>query len=151
MSWLLLKSACTAWSLPLCLSSSVPFPVSRLSWAGRWEREQPSEHSMPYNIMLGNKNGWRKKVVGFLASKVAVWRLAGHQSACGRWWTISFASLVFSSSFLHMLNCIYLDPRVFSLLLFLFSLSYHWGWGRGGEWAVVWVLSCCLWSTQHIR
>lgn len=44
-------------------------------------------------------------------------RLAWHRSTCGRWWVIAFPTLVFfSSSFLHLLNCLCLNLWVFSLL-----------------------------------
>lgn len=76
------------------------------------------------NVMLTNKKGGRKKRVGFLAYKVdAVWRQAGLQTACGRWWTTSFALLVFfSPSFLYLLSCMNFDLWVFSHLLLLLSL-----------------------------
>ena len=38
---------------------------------------------------------------------------------------------------LYLLNCLYLNPRVFSLLLFRFSPPSHWG---GSERAAVWCL-----------
>lgn len=61
--------------------------------------------------------------MGFFASKVSVWRLAGNKSACGMF---SFASLVSTfplplAPFPSHIK-LYLDPQVFLLLLFLFSL-----------------------------
>lgn len=54
---------------------------------------------------------------------VITWRLTRHWSTCGRWQGIALASLIlfFPSSFFQLLNCLYLNPQVFLLLLFLFS------------------------------
>ena len=78
-----------------------------------------------YDIMLGNKNwgrgrGWAQR---WPSKAVIAQRLAGCQSACRRWWVIAFAQLV--SFPLHLLNCLYANPRIVSLLLLLFSPSSH--------------------------
>lgn len=49
----------------------------------------PREYSMSYNTMLNKKN-WGK---GIFQEVVIGRRLAAHQSACGTWWVIAFASL----------------------------------------------------------
>lgn len=54
----------------------------------------------------------------------------------------------FPSSFLNLLNCFYLDPWVFSLLLFLFIRPPHL---MGSKQAAVWCLAfCCCQPTTVI-
>lgn len=51
-----------------------------------------------------------------------------------------------SPPFPQLLNCLYPDPRGFSLLLFVFSPIPT---GRGSEWAAMWVLSSWLWREPN--
>ena len=103
-------------------------------------------YSIPYNITLGNKT--QAAEGEGLPSKVAVaQRLAGHQSAYGKRWATPFASLVFLSSFLHLLNCLHLELWVFLFLLFLLSPQPV---GREHEWVAVEVLGCWPRSTHYM-
>jgi len=109
MFWLLLTSACTA-SRP-SLSSSAPLPANRLRWARRWERTQSNGYSIPYNVMLSNKNGRRRGGWAFWLPK---WLLFGDWLGIGLpvggGEVLPLLRLFFPPSFLHIPNCIYLDP-----------------------------------------
>lgn len=131
-----------------------PYSVPRVSvlrvgeklWgnmAGTADPNSSKRYSVTCNVGLGNKNWGRGKSIlfdgfgffggiFFLAPKAVIWRKAGHQSACGRWWEISF---VLHFSF-HWWNCLYLDPQVFSTSFFPILLM-----GTRSEQSAVWVLA----------
>jgi len=50
---------------------------------------------------------------------------------------------VFSISFLHFLDCSYLDLKLFTLYFFLFSALSHWGRGGISEWL------CGCWAVSQ--
>ena len=95
------------------------------------------KYSMPYNVILCNKN-WGEGVLGDVA---ITRRLSWHHCACGRWWSPLFPPP--PSSFLHLLNYLYLDS------CFCSSCSLTCPTGAGGsEQAAVWCLAAGL--SQHI-
>lgn len=65
---------------------------------------------------------------------------SGHWSAGRRWWVTASPSLVCFSSFLYLLNYLYLDPQV----LFCFCSSDSWQGLWVNDW---WVLNCWSGST----
>lgn len=71
--------------------------------------------------MLSNKN----KGGSVLGEVGIAQRLAGHESSGWRWWLplhcVFWCWVFFSSNSLHLLNYVYLNLGVYSLLLFLFS------------------------------
>lgn len=95
----------------------------RHSW-DRWPKLSKG-YSISYNIMVSGK-GWR----GALAKVAIACRLAGHQSAAGRWCVIMFTSLFLKDL---LLICLYLGSQVFTL---------H-------EQALTWLLSCWPASTHR--
>lgn len=92
-------------------------------WARGWEGDTagtaepgwPQGYFMPCNIVLSSKKKKKMRNKGFEGGSHC-WETV-HQSTYGRWWVIAFALLF--SSFLCLLNCFYLNTKVFSLLLFL--------------------------------
>lgn len=137
-----------ALSFPHSATAASRQGVGKRLWgdaAGAADPDWPKKCSVPCNVMLSNTNWgrgrrrffvwflWRGRA--FLASKVAVvWRQAGNQSTCGRWWVISFVLLFF----LQLLKFLYLDPQVFLPFLWFSSPSCWWGWGKQ---STVWVLA----------
>lgn len=101
------------WTVPAQPQSLPQFsscPPQQLGWgqAGARERTglgQLTQSDMPCSAMLSSK------IWGHLSKGVSSRRSTGHHSA-GRWWLL-FHHLWFYS-FLHFLNCLYLNPGVFS-------------------------------------
>lgn len=126
-----------------------------MSWVcvGGWEGAQleqvtPSDwRDTPYSMT----SVWTIKldVYGMLLTKAAVARrLAGHQSAGGRWWLIIFASLVvfFSIFPLNLFNYLYLNPQVILTfgLLILPPICLE-----RRKWATGWRLICWPGTTEQ--
>lgn len=57
----------------------------------------PKRYSVPYIVLLNNKAGVAEMLFGgpMFSGILATQTVAVHQSACGTWWLITFASLVF--------------------------------------------------------
>lgn len=133
---------------PQCLHSSkvfsishcapfLPPTVSRLGVGNRLgvytartaDPNCPNRYWMPYNIVLSNKTG---EGVFFFQGSYCFWtRLA--LIPFSRLWVIVFAPPVFCSIlslFLHLFNCLYLNPWVL-LLLFL---QFHAHLPQAGSW-----------------
>lgn len=88
----------------------------------------PRGYSMPYNALL-NKENWGKGILGEVVFVIG-WRLLGHQSPCGRWWVIAFASLLGSSlpfSFIYL--SVFISNHEFSCFCASYSLPCHTGGG----------------------
>lgn len=104
-----------------------------LSWSKRY--------SIAYNVMVSNK---REK--GFEGQSSFVREQDGHQSTCGRWWMIVFASIMFISLFFHFPFTywifFFLSWLLSSLLLlfFYYSLAPLGAWGESEQQAV-WCLT----------
>ena len=81
--------------------------------AGTADPNQPTQHPVPYDVVLSNKTrgGWWEAV----GEAAIAQKLAGHLPACGRWRVIAFESLglVLIFSVLRSLDYLYLDLRVF--------------------------------------
>lgn len=143
--WPLLSSACITSRLFLSLCSQ------RVGWvqARHWEGTQPARltaggqrddlhHMAPCSATKTEIEGQTLFQGGYRLetgwASVCLWEVMSVMSdyLCITW---------HHTFFLHLLNCFYLDPQVFSLSFFLFSLPSHWGEGRVKR-AAVWVLGC---------
>lgn len=153
MFWLLLNSACTV-SRPSLFPILWPQRVG-WGWARSWERTQPwqltwsGERDVPYHMVVCSAT--KLKVEGKEGEFVfqGGYCLEIGWASVHLWEVVSDClSITWHHISFHLLNCSCLDPRVFSLLFSLFSLSSHWG-EKGSEWAAVWVFGCWPGSTHH--
>lgn len=144
MFWLLLSSACV-------VSRLSPPHVFPREWAGHEQEVGRSQlrqltqidqkDTACHTTIIPSAN-WGK--AGSWEVAIA-WRLAEYWSACGRYWVIAFASLVwgfFWLSFLHLLNFV-LTPE----LPFVFQFSFFPTEQGVCEW--LWALSWWLGPTHH--
>lgn len=152
MFWLLLSSACTASRLSCFPTLPAPSKYAcggqeagrRHSWTAN--SNCLKRHSIPCNVMVTKKTWGRRRRKWELSSKVAIAQ-TGWASVCSWEGIIVFASVVFYSSFLQLLRCLYLDLQK-NFLTFSLPVFPHIALGWANEWLSVWVLSCWPRSTR---